>query len=150
MIRHLFLISLGVNFTSTHVARKAVKAQLTQVPLFYGENVNDLGLRFDTDTFQNVCGSVAAAYTGVPEVCLFFRNTLFRGNRTVKTNASEFDAFSSPNYPALGEVGIDFYLENDNVLHLPTTRRFFPGSSTPTHMPQARGSPGRARRGSST
>ena len=30
MTRHLFLIPLGVNFTSAHIARKTVKAQSTQ------------------------------------------------------------------------------------------------------------------------
>jgi len=102
------------------VLSKPVVITGSQVPLFYKEN-DTLTLRFDTDAFQNVCGSVSAATTGVPEVCLFFHNTLFRGNRTAKTNASELDAFSSPNYPALGEAGIDFRLANDEVLHLPTT-----------------------------
>ncbi len=42
----------------------------------------------------------------VPEVCIFFENQLFRGNRTTKNNADHFNAFSSDNYPALAETGI--------------------------------------------
>lgn len=113
---------LQANGFPNAVLSKPIVITGSQVPLFHGNNPKAPLLRFDTDAFQNVCGSVAAAYTGAPEVCLFFHNTLFRGNRTAKTNASEFDAFSSPNYPALGEAGIEFYLENNNVLHLPTTQ----------------------------
>ena len=37
----------------------------------------------------------------VPEVCIFFENDLLRGNRTSKTNADNFNAFRSYNYPPL-------------------------------------------------
>jgi len=42
----------------------------------------------------------------VPEVCIFFQNSLFRGNRTTKHNAEYFNAFVSENYPPLAEAGI--------------------------------------------
>ncbi len=42
----------------------------------------------------------------VPEVCVYFENQLFRGNRTTKYNAENFRAFKSANYPCLAEVGI--------------------------------------------
>lgn len=48
---------------------------------------------------------VAANYP-INEVCLFFNNKLFRGNRTTKVHADGFDAFASPNYPVLLEAGI--------------------------------------------
>lgn len=47
-----------------------------------------------------------AANHPINEVCLFFNNKLFRGNRTTKICADSFDAFSSPNYPILVESGI--------------------------------------------
>lgn len=43
----------------------------------------------------------------VPEVALYFQNRLFRGNRTTKQSAEELSAFSSYNYPALAEVGVN-------------------------------------------
>lgn len=53
---------------------------------------------------------IASAYEEdtpiVPEVCIFFENRLFRGNRTSKFNAEHFDAFISGNYPVLAEVGV--------------------------------------------
>lgn len=42
----------------------------------------------------------------VPEVCICFDNELTRGNRTTKFSAEHFDAFNSPNYPPLAEVGL--------------------------------------------
>lgn len=42
----------------------------------------------------------------VPEVCVFFENMLYRGNRTTKHSAEYFDAFRSHNYPELAKAGI--------------------------------------------
>ena len=42
----------------------------------------------------------------VPEVCIFFENSLYRGNRTLKYNAENFNAFRSENYPTLAESGV--------------------------------------------
>ena len=41
----------------------------------------------------------------VPEVCIFFRDKLIRGNRSKKLDASGYSAFDSLNYPALGTAG---------------------------------------------
>ncbi|KAJ8939635.1 hypothetical protein NQ314_011055, partial [Rhamnusium bicolor] len=49
---------------------------------------------------------IAGSYD-IPEVCVFFANKLFRGNRTAKISSYEFDAFDSPNYHTLADVGID-------------------------------------------
>ncbi|MEJ2746862.1 MAG: asparaginase [Anaerolineae bacterium] len=46
-----------------------------------------------------------AANEAIPEVCLFFDIHLFRGCRTVKVNASGFDAFDSPNFLPLATAG---------------------------------------------
>jgi L-asparaginase len=42
----------------------------------------------------------------VPEVAVYFEYRLLRGNRTVKVHAERFEAFRSPNYPALAEAGV--------------------------------------------
>lgn len=51
-----------------------------------------------------------AANYAIPEVCLYFGTKLLRGCRTVKVNAQGFDAFDSPNYPPLGQVGSDIHI----------------------------------------
>ncbi|QBN19088.1 asparaginase [Flavobacterium nackdongense] len=43
----------------------------------------------------------------VREVCLYFEYKLYRGNRTTKINAENFNAFISPNYPILIESGVN-------------------------------------------
>ncbi|KAJ1329618.1 lysophospholipase-like protein [Microdochium nivale] len=64
-----------------------------------------------SDAVDNLLGSLIIAGTFViPEVCLFFHHTLFRGNRTTKVSASSFDAFASPNCDPLARVtslGVD-------------------------------------------
>ncbi len=52
----------------------------------------------------------------VPEVCIYFENRLLRGNRTVKYNAENFNAFVSPNYPSLAEVGISIKYNRASIL----------------------------------
>lgn len=65
-----------------------------------------------TDGRENLIASleIASSYIDnkpvVPEVCIYFENFLFRGNRTHKQNAENFKAFISSNYPYLAEVGI--------------------------------------------
>ncbi|MFT4938174.1 MAG: L-asparaginase [Paraglaciecola sp.] len=48
-----------------------------------------------------------AAYYPIAEVSLFFNNQLFRGNRSRKVDADGFNAFDSPNFPALLKAGIN-------------------------------------------
>lgn len=65
-----------------------------------------------TDGKENLISAIeiAAAQTDgvptVPEVCVYFENSLFRGNRTRKKHAELFNAFSSENFPKLAETGI--------------------------------------------
>jgi L-asparaginase len=56
----------------------------------------------------------------INEVCVFFEATLFRGNRTHKFNAENFDAFRSVNYPPLAEAGVHLRVHNDRLLPRPT------------------------------
>lgn len=55
--------------------------------------------------------------TIVPEVCIFFQNRLFRGNRTTKHNAEYFHAFRSHNYPTLADTGIHINYNFDAIRH---------------------------------
>lgn len=52
---------------------------------------------------------IAANYP-INEVTLFFNNRLMRGNRSRKSHADGFSAFSSPNLPPLLEAGINIEL----------------------------------------
>ncbi len=43
----------------------------------------------------------------VSEVCIYFEFQLYRGNRTHKFNAEQFQAFQTSNYPVLAEAGVN-------------------------------------------
>ena len=58
----------------------------------------------------------------VPEVCIYFENQLFRGNRTIKYNAQNFEAFISPNYPALADAGISIEYKR-SAIHKPNFKK---------------------------
>ncbi|KKA44186.1 MULTISPECIES: asparaginase [Salinivibrio] len=57
---------------------------------------------------------IAANYP-VNEVTLFFNNQLLRGNRSTKSHADGFNAFTSPNLPALLEAGIHIEVKADKL-----------------------------------
>mmetsp|Transcript_32608 Transcript_32608/g.29467 ORF Transcript_32608/g.29467 Transcript_32608/m.29467 type:complete len:82 (-) Transcript_32608:1250-1495(-) len=61
------------------------------------------------DAFDNLLGAltVAGHYT-IPEVTLFFKDRLFRGNRTSKIDTYGLGAFETPNLAPLGEFGLLF------------------------------------------
>lgn len=75
-----------------------------------------------TDGKENLITSIEIAGTkikGKPiitEVCIYFEYKLYRGNRTFKYNSSHFDAFRSPNYPALAEAGVTIQYNKSALL----------------------------------
>jgi len=58
----------------------------------------------------------------VPEVCIYFENRLYRGNRTHKSSAEHFGAFRSLNYPPLAEVGT-IIKYNRSAIHKPNFKK---------------------------
>lgn len=52
----------------------------------------------------------------VPEVAVYFEYGLMRGNRTVKVHAERFEAFRSPNWPALAEAGVHIKYDRSAIL----------------------------------
>ncbi|AMG31378.1 L-asparaginase 1 [Grimontia hollisae] len=57
---------------------------------------------------------IAANYP-INEVTLFFNNQLLRGNRSTKSHADGFNAFTSPNLPPLLEAGINIQLHGAEI-----------------------------------
>jgi len=55
----------------------------------------------------------------VPEVCIYFGGKLLRGNRTVKRDTAGYDAYESPNFPPLGEVGDRMVIHEKQVRPMP-------------------------------
>lgn len=62
-------------------------------------------MQLQTDAEDNLLGAlIIAGHFMIPEVCLFFNFKLFRGNRTTKISADDFNAFGSPNLPPLATI----------------------------------------------
>ena len=83
-----------------------------------------------SDALQNLITAIQIAGNEiygvrlVPEVAIFFRDTLLRGNRARKIDATNYFGFSSPNYPAIGEVGGDIKIIKDRILK-PSHEKFY-------------------------
>jgi L-asparaginase len=66
--------------------------------------ISELG----SDSMFNLFNSVkVAAHRRIREVALVFDTRIMRGNRSSKQYAQKIDAFWSPQYPLLGEIGVD-------------------------------------------
>lgn len=73
----------------------------SQIPLCRARN----------DAQEHIITSIIlASQFMIPEVCIYFDGNLLRGCRSVKVHCDSFHAFSSPNYPPLGTVGINVHL----------------------------------------
>src|SRR5260221_10766851 len=95
------------------------------------------------DARANLIDSLLIAGTyQIPEVCLYFHSRLLRGNRTIKVNATGFDAFTSPNYPPLGTIGVDITIDWNSVLPTPSDRFSLSTFSRPPSVGQIRLFPG--------
>jgi len=92
---------------------------LSKPVVFTGSQL-PLGAR-RTDGRENIINAIEVALAKkedkpiVPEVCLFFENHLFRGNRVSKFNANDFQAFISGNYPALADAGVQIHYRVEHI-----------------------------------
>lgn len=60
-----------------------------------------------SDARRNLVNAVELATCELNEIAICFNDHLYRGNRSTKMSINDFDAFSSPNFPALAEIGIN-------------------------------------------
>ncbi|MCX6181122.1 MAG: asparaginase [Bacteroidetes bacterium] len=113
-----FVVLHGTDtMTYTASALSFMFDDLSKAVIFTGSQLPISDLR--TDAKENIltaielaCMTDAEEKSMIPEVAIYFENHLFRGNRTIKANSENFDAFLSPNFPALAEVGIHFKLND--------------------------------------
>ncbi|KAG1141546.1 hypothetical protein G6F37_006955 [Rhizopus arrhizus] len=77
------------------------------------------------DAVENLLGALTiAGHFVIPEVALYFGKKLYRGNRTSKISAVDFEAFDSPNLSALVEVGINIDVKWPLVLRPTNIAKF--------------------------
>ncbi|XP_071665803.1 60 kDa lysophospholipase isoform X2 [Patagioenas fasciata] len=87
----------------------------SQVPIYELQN----------DGRANLLGALLfAGQFVIPEVCLYFYNKLYRGNRVTKVDAGSFNAFSSPNLPPLANAEVDITINWETVWRPNTKKKF--------------------------
>ncbi len=93
---------------------------LSKPVIFTGSQLPIGDLR--TDAKENLITAIQIAslhengISVLREVCLYFEYKLYRGNRTTKINAEHFNAFTSPNYPALAESGVHLKVSKELLI----------------------------------
>lgn len=65
----------------------------------------------------------------VQEVAVYFEYSLYRGNRSSKVSANQFEAFDSPNYPRLAVAGVTIEFRKERLLRQQDAFSFFPDLS---------------------
>ena len=86
-----------------------------------------------TDGIENLLTAIELAaaqnedgHPMIQEVCVFFGQHLYRGNRCTKSNSEHFNAFSSYNYPALAKTGININYNHSAINRLSASKPFTP------------------------
>ncbi|KAG2096335.1 asparaginase-domain-containing protein [Suillus discolor] len=95
------------------------------------------------DAVDNLLGalSIAGNYI-IPECSLYFNHTLYRGNRVSKASSYDLNAFHSPNFSPLVNVGIDIVVNWNDVLRQTSLRRFRAHKEMSPHVATLRLFPG--------
>uniref|UniRef100_A0A8C5B7S6 asparaginase n=1 Tax=Gadus morhua TaxID=8049 RepID=A0A8C5B7S6_GADMO len=95
----------ALSFMCDHLGKPVILTG-SQVPIY----------EIRTDGRDNLQGALLlAGLFHIPEVCLYFRNKLYRGNRVTKVDAGSFDAFTSPNLSPLANLDVDITINWDTV-----------------------------------
>lgn len=106
-----FVVLHGTDTMAYSASALSFMLENLQKPVIFTGSQLPIGM-LRTDGKENLVTSIEIAaekqndVAVVPEVCIYFENKLFRGNRTSKYSAEHFNAFRSVNYPALAEAGI--------------------------------------------
>ena len=121
-----FVILHGTDTMSYSASALSFMLENLEKPVIFTGSQLPIGM-LRTDGKENLISSIeiAAAKDSngraiVPEVCIYFENRLYRGNRTTKYNAEDFRAFRSANYPVLAEIGIHIKY-NTSYIRYPRT-----------------------------
>lgn len=121
-----FVILHGTDTMSYSASALSFMLENLEKPVIFTGSQLPIGM-LRTDGKENLISSIeiaAAKDSGgraiVPEVCIYFENRLYRGNRTTKYNAEDFRAFRSANYPVLAEIGVHIKY-NTSYIRYPQT-----------------------------
>lgn len=125
-----FVILHGSDTMAYTASALSFMIQHLQKPIVFTGSQLPIGI-IRTDGKENLITAIQIAASKqngkpiVPEVCIYFEYKLLRGNRSLKYNASHFDAFKSPNYPILAEAGVNIEYNKNAIQKLSTKKTAF-------------------------
>ncbi|KAF9448867.1 L-asparaginase [Macrolepiota fuliginosa MF-IS2] len=95
------------------------------------------------DAVDNLMGALTiAGHYIIPECCVYFNHTLYRGNRVTKMSSFDLAAFESPNFEPLVKVGIDINVNWNDVIRQTSLRKFRAHKEMSPHVATLRLFPG--------
>jgi len=77
-----------------------------------------------TDARFNLIDACELATMPLPEVLITFGQKILRGNRAKKISITNYSAFDTPNFPLIGEIGIDIQINQEYILK-PTNEYYY-------------------------
>jgi len=89
----------ALSFALQHLSKPVILTG-SQVPM---KNIR-------SDARRNLVNAIEIATMDLPEIAICFNDFVYRGNRATKMSIGDFDAFASPNYPPLAEIGLNIEL----------------------------------------
>lgn len=87
-----------------------------------------------SDARRNLVNAVELATSSLKEIAICFNDHLYRGNRSTKMNINDFDAFTSPNYPPLAEIGVKIKLSEFAIQSQNGNYHFYPAFDHSIHV----------------
>ncbi len=69
-----------------------------------------------SDARFNLIDAVELATMDIPEVIIVFGGHVLRGNRAKKVSVTRYEAFDTPNFPHLGEIGLHIEIDRTKLL----------------------------------
>ncbi len=104
---------------------------LTKPVIFTGSQVPLRNIR--SDARRNLINAVEMATCEIPEVAICFNDRLYRGNRSTKISIDDFDAFASPNFHELAQIGVTIKF-SEEVFSPGNGPQFFTDFSDSVHL----------------
>ncbi|XP_061593299.1 60 kDa lysophospholipase-like [Cololabis saira] len=106
--------SSALSFMCEHLGKPVILTG-SQVPIYQLRN----------DGRENLLGAlIISGEFVIPEVCLYFNNKLYRGNRVTKVDSESFDGFSSPNLDPLATAEAEIKINCDIIWKDPNPGKF--------------------------
>ena len=117
-----FVVLHGTDTMSFTASALSFMLQGLRKPVIFTGSQLPIG-QIRTDGKENLITAIELAgmldmsgHSVIQEVCLYFENELYRGNRVSKISTFNFEAFKSYNYPALAVAGTNIKI-NRNALY---------------------------------